>query len=126
MSYYFELHDLLMLVSILNGNYNIKTPIKLHKTDEYQSCTRQNEQIIITKTRTRKADENFLRRASYLLNLIQKVGKVDREQIDKKYLTNLYWNYFYKEYSEVNLCCWAINCSCGNCNPVQKVSSAVR
>ena len=62
---------------------NIKIPIKLHKIDEDQSCTRQNEQITIPKTRTRKADENFWKRASYLLNLIQKVGKVDREQIDK-------------------------------------------
>ena len=47
LSYYFELHDLLMLVSILNGNYNLKIPIKLHKMDEDKSGTRQNKQIII-------------------------------------------------------------------------------
>ena len=102
------------------GSYNIKIPIKTNNNEGLLS-TRQNELITINKTRTRKADENFWKRTSYLLNIIRKVGNVDLEQIDKKYLTKIYWNYF-KSYSEVNLCSWAFNCSCGHCNPVQKLS----
>ena len=124
LSYYFELHDLLMLISLLKGSYNIKIPIKTNNNEGLLS-TRQNELITINKTRTRKADENFWKRTSYLLNIIRKVGNVNLDQIDKKYLTKIYWNYFFKSYSEVNLCSWAFNCSCGHCNPVQKLSSVV-
>ena len=124
LSYYFELPDLLMLISLLKGSYNIKIPIKTNNNEGLLS-TRQNELITINKTRTRKADENFWKRTSYLLNIIRKVGNVDLDQIDKKYLTKIYWNYFFKSYSEVNLCSWAFNCSCGHCNPVQKLSSVV-
>ena len=124
LSYYFELHDLLMLISLLKGSYNIKIPIKTNNNEGLLS-TCENELITINKTRTRKADENFWKRTSYLLNIIQKVGNVDLDQIEKKYLTKIYWNYFFKNYSEVNLCSWAFNCSCGHCNPVQKLSSVV-
>ena len=124
LSYYFELHDLLMLISLLKGSYNIKIPIKTNNNEGLLS-TRQNELITINKTRARKADENFWKRTSYLLNIIRKVGNVDLDQIDQKYLTKIYWNYFFKSYSEVNLCSWAFNCSCGHCNPMQKLSSVV-
>ena len=124
LSYYFKLHDLLMLISLLKGSYNIKIPIKTNNNEGLLS-TRQNELITINKARTRKADENFWKRTSYLLNIIRKVGNVDLDQIDKKYLTKINWNYFFKSYSEVNLCSWAFNCSCGHCNPVQKLSSVV-
>ena len=124
LSYYFELHDLLMLISLLKGSYNTKIPIKTNNNEGLLS-TRQNELITINKTRTRKADENFWKRTSYLLNIIRKVGNVDLDQIDKKYLAKIYCNYFFKSYSEVNLCSWAFNCSCGHCNPVQKLSSVV-
>ena len=83
LSYYFELHDLLMLISLLKGSYNIKIPIKTNNNEGLLS-TRQNELITINKTRTRKADENFWKRTSYLLNIIRKVGNVDLDQIDKK------------------------------------------
>ena len=47
--------------SLLNGNYNIKTPINLNKNVEDHSIIRQNDQIMIAKTRTKKADKHFLR-----------------------------------------------------------------
>ena len=53
LSYYFELHDLLTLLTLLGGNYNINLPIKLN---ECAVNTRQNELIAIDKTRTKKAD----------------------------------------------------------------------
>ena len=53
LSYYFELYDLLTLLTLLVGNYNINLPIKLN---ECAVNTRQNELIAINKTRTKKAD----------------------------------------------------------------------
>ena len=46
LSYYFELHDLLMLISLLKGSYNIKIPIKTNNNEGLLS-TRQNELITI-------------------------------------------------------------------------------
>ena len=40
LSYYFELHDLLMLVSMMKGSYKIKLPIK--------SNTKPNDNILFT------------------------------------------------------------------------------
>ena len=53
LSYFFKLHDLLTLLTLLGGNYNINLPIKLN---ECAVNTRQNELIAIDKTRTKKAD----------------------------------------------------------------------
>ena len=73
LSYNFELHDLLLLVSMLKGSYNIKLPIKTNTIpkDDLLS-TRQKDLTSITKTRARKADKNFWKRTSQLLNIVQK------------------------------------------------------
>ena len=47
LSYYSEFHDLLTLLALLGGNYNINLPIKLI---ECAVNTRQNELIAIDKT----------------------------------------------------------------------------
>ena len=60
LSYYFELRDLLVLVSMLKCSYNIKLPIKLNtKPNDDLLFTRQKDLTSTTKTRTRKADEIF-------------------------------------------------------------------
>ena len=122
LSMYFELHDALLLISILKGNYNIRLPssIKLHLNDADRRQTRGNL-FTIPKTRTKKCDENFWRRASQLLNLITKTKKLDFADLTKSVLTKLYWEFFLKHYDESNLCTWRINCLCGYCNPVQKL-----
>ena len=53
LSYYFDFHDLLTLLILLGGNYNINLPIK------WNECARQNELIAIDKTCTKKLDVNF-------------------------------------------------------------------
>ena len=59
LSYYFKLHDLLVLVSMLKGSYNIKLTTKLNKKpNDDLLLTKQNDLTSISKTRTRKADKN--------------------------------------------------------------------
>ena len=118
LSYYFELHELLTLLTMLGGNYNINLPIYLNKC---AVNTRQNELIAIDKTRTKKADENFWIRSSKLLNIIIKSANIEIKQIDKQYLTKIYWNYFENCYFEVDSCSWTLLCNCGRCNKIQKV-----
>ena len=118
LSYYFELHDLLTLLTLLGGNYDINLPIKINESAEN---TRQNELTAIDKTRTKKADKNFWIRSSKLLNIIIKSANIEIKQIDKQYPTKVYWNYIENCYSEVNSCSWTLLCNCGSCNTIQKL-----
>ena len=123
LTYYFELHDLLTLTALMLGSSNIKLPIRQTVN---AINTRQNELIEIEKFRTKKADENFWTRSSRLLNIIRKCANIELEDINKQFLTKLYWNYFEKQYSEANSCSWSLLCNCGNCNPVQKVDHSIQ
>ena len=69
LSLYIELHDLLLLISFLSGNYIISIPISRNPNCDDQPITRQFELININQTRTKKADENFWRRSSQILNI---------------------------------------------------------
>ena len=80
LSYYFELHDLLRLLTLVGGHYNINLPIKLN---ECAVNTRQNELIATEKTCTKKAEKNFWIRSSKLLNIIIKTANIEIKQIDK-------------------------------------------
>ena len=118
LSYYFELHDLLTLLTLLGGNYNINLTIQLN---ECVVNNRQNELIAIDKPCTKRADGNCWIRSSKLLNIIIKSANIEIKQIDKQNLTKYYWNYFRNCYSEVNSCSWTLLCNCGSCNTIQKV-----
>ena len=66
---YMELHDLLLLLSIMKGNYNIsRSKIPNFKLTE----TRQSNEFEIPKHRLRKCDENFWTRATRLYNIVRK------------------------------------------------------
>ena len=112
LSLYIELHDLLLLITFLSGQYT------RNQNCEDQPNSRQFELININQTRTNKVDENFWRRSSQLLNIICKITNLSIESLNKKRLTEINWNYFSRQYSEANSCTWTFLC---NCNPVQKV-----
>ena len=121
LSLYIELHDLLLLITFLSGNYNAHYAITRNQNCEDQPNSRQFELININQTRTKKADENLWWRSSQLLNIICKITNLSIESLSKKRLTELNWNYFSRQYSEANSCTWTFLCNCNNCNPVQKV-----
>ena len=60
LSYNFELHDLLLLVSMLKGSYNIKLPIKTNTIpkDDLLS-TRQKDITSITKLEQERPTKTF-------------------------------------------------------------------
>ena len=53
-SLYIELHDLLLLIAFLSGNYNINIPSTRNQSCDDQLNTRQFELININQTRTKK------------------------------------------------------------------------
>ena len=114
-SMYMELHDLLLLLSIMKGNYNIRrSKIPNIKLTE----TRQNNEFEIPKHRLRKCDENFWTRATRLYNIVRKTTD---KPLSKKLLTQLYTSFFHRRYNELDSCSWRILCNCGNCNPLKKL-----
>ena len=122
LSMYFEQHDALLLLSIMQGNNNIRKPVAIKNNPGNYINTRQTSgnQIYIEKTRTKKAEENFWKRSSRLLNIITKKTNYEISELTKPVLTKIYWKFF-EQSSEINSCTWKIICNCGNCNPMQKI-----
>ena len=122
LSMHFELHDALLLLSIMQGNYNIRKSVSIKNNPGNDIKTRQTSgnQINIEKTRTKKADENFWKRFSRLLNIITKKTNYETSELTKPVLFKIFWNFF-ERYSEINSCTWRIICNCGNCNSMQKI-----
>ena len=76
---------------------------------------------IVTSTRTKKADENFVIRASQLYNILSRHMKQLNEPMDKEHLLEAYWKFFLDQYNEKVSCTWRILCLCGYCNPQGKL-----
>ena len=118
----FELHNALLLLSIMQGKYNIRKPVSIKNNPGNDINTRQTSgsKIYIEKKRGKKADENFWKRSSRLLNIITKNANYEISELTKPALTKSYWKFF-EHYSGINSCTWRIICKCGNCNPMQKI-----
>ena len=78
---YFELHNALLL-PIMQGNYNIRKPVSI-KNNPGNTRQTSGNQINIEKTRTKKADENFWKRSSRLLNIITKKTNYEINELTK-------------------------------------------
>ena len=68
-SMYMQLHDLLFLLSVINGNYNINslTIINFKSTQ-----TRKSKEFEVRKHKLRKCEKNFLTREKRLYNIVKK------------------------------------------------------
>ena len=95
LSMYMEMHDVLYLLSILEGNYYVPED-KLPKRKENE--TRQKQEFELPKHRLHKSDENFFFRATKLFNII---SRTTEKPMTKKLLTEMYQNYFHRSYNEI-------------------------
>ena len=115
-SMYFELHDIIFLQSVIDGKYNVKDesiPVSVRN-----STTRQSSDFELSKNRFYKTDENLWTRAPKLFN-IHHYHFQDNPK--KKQLTE---RYFKISYSHLDTCTWRVFCSCGSCNPYQRLMPA--
>ena len=115
LSMYMEMHDVLYLLSILEGNYYVPED-KLPKRKENE--TRQKQEFELPKHRLHKSDENFFFRATKLFNII---SRTTEKPMTKKLLTEMYQNYFHRSYNELDSCTWRLLCNCGICKPMKKL-----
>ena len=116
LSMYMEMHDVLYLLSILEGNYHVPED-KLPKRIENE--TRLKHEFELPKHRLQKSDENFFFfRAAKLYNIIRITTE---KPMTKKLLTEMYQNYFHRSYNELDSCTWRLLCNCGICNPMKKL-----
>ena len=82
LSCYFELHDLLTLIILFQGNYNIELPIKLN---EDARNTRQNELIAIYRSRTEKTDKILWGRSDELLSITSECTNIQLKHTDNRF-----------------------------------------
>ena len=81
-----EVHDILYLISVLEGNYEA---INMPLTKRRGGLTRQQTELYIPQQRLKKCDENFWILAPKLLNLVQRSLFAD-EIINKNRISKLY------------------------------------
>ena len=114
---FMEVHDILYLISVLEGNYEAKN---MPVTKSRRALTRQQTELYIPQQRLKKCDENFWIRAPKLLNLVQRSLFAD-EIINKNRIAKLYHKFFRDIFNEIDSCSWRALCPCGNCNPSKKL-----
>ena len=112
-------HDILYLISVLEGNYEAKNK-NMPVTKSRGGLTRQQTELYISQQRFKKCDENFWIRAPKLLNLVQRSLFAD-EIINKSRIAKLYHAFFRDRFNEIGSCSWRVQCPCGNCNPLKKL-----
>ena len=124
LSMYFELHDILCLVSLLKNKHDLDLNTIIHKNE---SRTRQatRGEIAVHATRLKKSNENYYIRSNTLYNYFSQIVVFENQDYDslKISLTNTYWKFFNRNFAENNLCMWRILCWCGNCNPPRDIDS---
>lgn len=122
LSLYSEMHDLLYLLSIQNGDYDYNmtsTDVQTTRTETTRQADRGGFRL--PKTRLTRTDDNFFRRTKSLFNIVSNVYQKFGNTLNKSTLTTLYWHYFESNYNKENKCTWRILCRCGNCNPASKI-----
>ena len=117
LSHYMEMHDLLMLIDIIENKFDYE----LERENEHAQTTRQAVRVEFSVKRNRltKSNDEFFQRTMILYNYVLRALKGARPA--KTTLTQIYWNFFNKCYSQTDKCIWKILCRCGNCNTMTKL-----
>ena len=112
-----EMHDLLMLIDIIENKFDYE----LERENEHARTTRQAVRVEFSVKRNRltKSNDEFFQRTMILYNYVLRALKGARPA--KTTLTQIYWNFFNKCYSQTDKCTWKILCRCGNCNTMTKL-----
>ena len=94
LSFYFELHSLLLLCDLINNKYNIA--IDKFMLFNINNRTRQGAkcEIKLTKKRLFKSDENFWSRTAYLYNIVNKQTDLTDNKNIKYRISDIYWKFF--------------------------------
>ena len=119
LSLYVEMRDLLLLLSIIRGDYGVV----INDIEKAVETTRQTErgEYRITKARINKTNNNVFRRSKLLFNYVSRVANDYGTTVNIITLQKMYWNFFTNYYVEENKFTWRRICRCGNCNILKKI-----
>ena len=96
LSLYVEMHDLLLLLSLLDNKFYIKVNLEYQDFEKTRQSSRGESKI--AKNRLRKTDEKFVHRAKLLYNIFSEVPSNSTQLSSKKKLCDIYWNFFKTKY----------------------------
>ena len=114
LSLYVEVHDLLVLLSIIRGDYDVDINDIEEAVEPRQT---ERGEYGITKARINKTNDNFFRRTKLLFNYVFRVAKL----LLQIYFTENILEFFKNHYVEKNKCTWRVICRCRNCNILNKI-----
>ena len=120
-SLYFEMHDLLVLSSILNQKTGIQWTRYLRVND---NSSRHSSVLFQIPATSKKQKQDFWYRVARLANIFGPILDLsaDTEHLKSKLLI-VYWNFFENYYNEMTPCTWRIICGCpiGTCAVNKKI-----
>ena len=120
-SLFFEMHDLLLLSSILNQKTDIQWTRYLRVND---NSSRHSSVLFQIPATSKKQKQDFWYRVARLANIFGPILDLsaDTEHLESKLLI-VYWNFFENYYNEMTPCTWRIICGCpiGTCAVNKKI-----
>ena len=98
------MHDLLLLLSIIRGYYDVD----INDVEETVETTRQTErsEYRTTNARINKTNDNFFRGTKLLFNYVSRVANDFGKSLNKVILEKICWNFFTNHCVEENKCTW--------------------
>ena len=117
LSFYFEFHSLLLLCDLINNKYNFVIEKYIHFNNNNRTRQGAKCENKLTKKQLFKSDENVWSRAAYLYNIFNKHTHLTENKNIKYRISDIYWEFFFRSFNEIDMSTWRICSLCKNCNP---------
>ena len=124
LSLYLELHDILFLLQIFYGKYDIDFADFL--TMKPEGRLKKYKIFDLPSLHCKRPEENFWYRNARVIIIINPFEDVLNQEgfmTAKKSLSCLYWEFFDKFYNSANSCTWKLCCGCPSCNEYPLINS---
>ena len=116
-------HDLLLILKLLDGDYNVCTENVIKITEKITIRKAFCNEMKITEMKHSKCNDNFFRRAAILHNIFLRFTKPLELPMDKSTIMRISWQYFDDCFLENLLCTRRLLCKCGHCNQHGKLKT---
>ena len=106
LSFYFEIHSLLLLCDLINNKFNIVIEKYIHFNNNNRTRQGAKCEIKLTRKRLFKSDENLRSRTAYLYNIINKHTDLTDNKNIKYRISDIHWKFFFRSFNEIDMCTW--------------------
>ena len=109
---YIELHDLLYLLALQKGDYDVDISLESDNSNAEQTRQVLRGELKTDKHRLTKTEDNFFHRTKTLSNQMIRKYKSYGQHLNKDRLLKIYCNFFHRFFTPDNKCTWRILCRC--------------